>query len=372
MYYLNQYIITYLATVGGINNSQTTGIKLQSVAGVLTDKPGILILDYADPLDETKCEWVSYESIDVSQELVGAVRGVEKGSAKTHAENSVIAFPVSETHNNQFADIFHPTATTTIAENLLLKETAAAPTTPSAGYKKVYFDTDDKLYTVDDAGAAKQILQTGDITSYPTDGWTDVSDTWVYASASTFTIAGVDRTAIYTKGTRLRFKQGGGYKYAVVVSSSFSTNTTVTIAVNTDYTIANAAITDNDYSYQANPAGYPHFFAFTPTWAGFSANPAGAATRYSIIGNVINYQLFAGTGTSNSTSFTITLPVAIASYYVGQFITGVALGVNAGTNVNTFITGGSTTRLDLYTSAALAGWTNSGNKGVWLNASFEF
>lgn len=157
MYYENQYIITYLATVGGIDASQTTGIKLQSVAGVLTDRPGILIVDYADPLDETRCEWVSYTSIDVNQELVGAVRGVEKGSAKTHAQNAVIAFPHSKSNNNQFADIFHPAATTSTAENILLKETASAPTTPSAGYKKLYFDTDDKIYAVDDAGVAKAI-----------------------------------------------------------------------------------------------------------------------------------------------------------------------------------------------------------------------
>ena len=31
-----------------------------------------------------------------------------------------------------------------------------------------------------------------------TDIWVAVSDTWTYASASTFTIASVDRTSIYT------------------------------------------------------------------------------------------------------------------------------------------------------------------------------
>lgn len=370
MYYENQYIITYLATVGGIDDTQTTGIKLQSVAGVLTDRPGILIVDYADPLDEARCEWISYTSIDVNQELVGATRGVEKGSAKIHSQNAVIAFPHSKSNNNQFADIFHPAATTTIAENLLLKETAAAPTTPSAGYKKIYFDTDDKLYTVDDAGAAKQVLQTGDVTPFPTDGWTDVSDTWVYASASTFTIAGVDRTAIYTKGTRLRFKQGGGYKYAVVLSSSFSTNTTVTIAVNTDYTIANAAITDNDYSYAAGPAGYPGWFAFTPTWAGFSANPGGTC-KYNIVGNLVTYSLYGGVGTSNSTSFTVTLPVPIASYYVGAFCVGSQIGVDNGASVIAYATCGSTTRLDFYKTLALGGWTGSGNKGIQLIIPFE-
>lgn len=100
----------------------------------------------------------------------------------------------------------------------------------------------------------------------PLDGWIPVTDTWTYASASTFTISGVDRTAIYTKGTRLKFTQTT-VKYAVVVASSFSTNTTVTIAVNTNYTIANASITLPYYSHQNGPAGYPVFFNWTPTYS---------------------------------------------------------------------------------------------------------
>lgn len=318
MYYENQYIITYLATVGGIDDTQTTGIKLQSVAGVLTDRPGILILDYADPLDEARCEWVSYTSIDVNQELVGATRGFEKGSAKIHSQNAVIAFPHSKSNNNQFADIFHPEALTSIAENLLLKETAAAPTTPSAGYKKIYFDTDDKAYTVDDAGVAKQILQTGDV-SISTDGWTLDTDTWVYASASTFTIAGVDKTAIFTPGTRIKFTQTT-VKYGIVVSSSFSTNTTVTIAVNNDYTIANAAITLPYYSYQANPQGYPGWFTFTPseTWS----NPPTSRTtyaRYSVVGRQLT-MLFGTQGTANgsnsSANIQITAPINVANFTI--------------------------------------------------------
>lgn len=94
------------------------------------------------------------------------------------------------------------------------------------------------------------------------DGWVDSAYTWTYASANTFTISGVNATSIFTKGTRLKFTQTT-VKYAVVIASSFSTNTTVTIAVNTDYTIANAAITAPAYSYAANPQGYPDWFNYT-------------------------------------------------------------------------------------------------------------
>jgi hypothetical protein len=146
----------------------------------------------------------------------------------------------------------------------------------------------------------------------------------------------------------------------VVVASSFSTNTTVTIAVNTDYTIANAAISANYYSYQANPQGYPHWFVYTPTYTGFSANP-GQTCKYSITGNDLTLSLVTGTnGTSNATTFTITLPVA--SVTAGE---SYGVGTNAGGTVSAVgsLTYGGGTVLTMYV-APLTAWTNSGGKGA--------
>ena len=67
-YYLNQFISTTLATVGGIDDSQTTGIILTSVTGVETTKPGLVCLSYSDPIDTSKAEWVSYTSISVTND----------------------------------------------------------------------------------------------------------------------------------------------------------------------------------------------------------------------------------------------------------------------------------------------------------------
>jgi len=146
-----------------------------------------------------------------------------------------------------------------------------------------------------------------------TSDWTLSADTWTYASASTFTIAGVDRTTTYTKGTRLTFTNST-VKYAVVVGSSFSTNTTVTIAVNSDYVIENAAITSPYYSHALTPTGYPPYFSITPSTSnvtGFSAID-GYVYRYSMVGAAIHVFFQIG-GTSNSASFTITLPAAVAA-----------------------------------------------------------
>jgi len=151
-----------------------------------------------------------------------------------------------------------------------------------------------------------------------TDGWVTVSDTWTYASASTFTIASVDRTSIYTPGTKLKFTQTSA-KYAVVVSSSFSTNTTVTIAVNTDYVLANAAITAPYYSYQQSPVGFPNFFTYVPTHTGFSAAPTGTF-KYSLTKGLCWIMHGGDTpGASSTTAFTVTGPVVASgvSYGIG-------------------------------------------------------
>lgn len=149
-------------------------------------------------------------------------------------------------------------------------------------------------------------------TTGSTDGWTAESHTWTYASASTFTISGVDLTSVFTKGTKLKFTQTTA-KYAVVASSSFSTDTTVTIVVNTDYTIANAAISSPYYSYQSNPQGYPGWFTYSPTRTGWTS-PTGSI-QYCIEGgicSILSTEDFGGT--SNGTSWkTITLPITPAT-----------------------------------------------------------
>ncbi len=253
-YFLNQYFTTTLNVGGGINASQTTGIIIQSVSGLDITKPGIACITYADPINTSTAEWVPYTSINGSNELQGVTRAAEGFGAKTHANGATVAFPLSESHVNNLATalsiggVATNLVTSTLDEDDMTSNSATALATQQS--IKAYVDSG--TITMTNKTLTSPVLQ-GDVS-----GWTASTDTWVYASASTFTIAGVDRTAIYTKGTRLKFTQTTA-KYAVVVSSAFSTNTTVTIAVNNNYTIANAAISANYYSYQASPQGYPVF-----------------------------------------------------------------------------------------------------------------
>lgn len=89
---------------GGITNSQTTGIIIAGVSGLDITKPGIALINYADPLNTTIAEWVEYSSINGSNELQGVVRGSEGFSAKAHNSGVSVAFPFSESHINRMAD----------------------------------------------------------------------------------------------------------------------------------------------------------------------------------------------------------------------------------------------------------------------------
>lgn len=287
-YFLNQYFTTTLNVGGGIDDSQTTGIIITSVSGLDITKPGIALINYADPLNTAIAEWVTYTSINGSNELQGVTRGAEGFSAKTHSNSVSVAFPLSESHVNNLATslsiggISTNLVTTTLDEDAMGSDSATALATQQS--IKAYVDAN--------AGSAT--------------GWTDASAyTWVYASASTFTIAGVDLTGTFTKGTRLKWTQTT-VKYGVVIDSSFSTDTTVTIATNTDYTIANAAISANYYSYQINPQGYPGWFnVVAPTYSGIDDGAGGQPTitenRMRVDGNMCKAHL-RGVGTKAGSS----------------------------------------------------------------------
>lgn len=142
------------------------------------------------------------------------------------------------------------------------------------------------------------------------DGWVnDTAATWTRTANQTFTVSG-DRTAIFSKNTKLKWTQTT-VKYGVVASSSHSAGTTtVTIATNTDHVLTAAAISENYYSYAISPAGYPVWFNFSPTYAGFSSDPSSGICRFAIVGNICIYKHTRNDGTSNATNFTISLPIA--------------------------------------------------------------
>ncbi len=61
----------------------------------------------------------------------------------------------------------------------------------------------------------------------------------VYASGTSFTIAGVDVTATYVAGRRVKVVDAATTLYATIASSSFSTNTTVNLTIDAGATLTN-------------------------------------------------------------------------------------------------------------------------------------
>jgi len=313
-------------------------ITFDDVDGV-DNKPGILVINRVDSngaATPSSREYISYTGTSGNTVLIETRNVDGSGAARTHAVGSVVEFVIDRTWGQRVIDqaqVEHNADGThkvdiTAEHNANGTHKSATVTTLKATQAEVATGTEDaKIVTP---------LANANVSSSALTGWIPSGDTWVYASASTFTIAGVDRTAIYTKGTRLKFTQTTA-KYAVVVASSFSTDTTVTIAVNTDYTIANAAITAPYYSYVANPQGYPVFFNWTPTFSASGSMTIGSTTIEHALFNITNGLLvgsikyYGTTGGSASTFMYFTRPVAPSSSLTINTTVGVAsVDLNAG------------------------------------------
>lgn len=93
------------------------------------------------------------------------------------------------------------------------------------------------------------------------DGWISANVSWTRESDNSFSEP-IDATLKYQKGDKLRYKQGGAYKYQYVISvGAYSGGKTIiTTTGGTDYKFdSGTAITDNYYSHQDNPIGFPAY-----------------------------------------------------------------------------------------------------------------
>lgn len=132
---------------------------------------------------------------------------------------------------------------------------------------------------------------TGALTIKSYDGWITGAGTWTYASGTgtnvgTFTIAG-DYTGVYNVGDRAKFTQTT-VKYAIITKVAYSApNTTVTIYMGTDYTIANAAITSPAYSHDRSPVGFPMDPAKWTVTATSSTDRTTTSTTYASLTDAI-------------------------------------------------------------------------------------
>jgi hypothetical protein len=215
-------------------------------------------------------------------------------------------------------------------------------------------------------GQALQDALLGQTGIYPyqaLNGWNPANALWSYASASTFTLPG-DWTGTYVKGTRIKWTQTT-VKYGVVSGSTYSApNTTVTILVNADYTIANAAISANYYSY-TDAVGFPKWFTYAPTPTGYSAVPTATVYQWAATATEITVNVREGTnGTSNAITMTIPLPATARTLTNGVWI-GFGTAIDNGAQLTTpsqLLVLSAGTAIVVAPSVAVTAWTATGGK----------
>lgn len=211
------------------------------------------------------------------------------------------------------------------------------------------------------------------------DGWLSDSNTWTGLGTSSLTI-NADMTSKIGPGDKLKIGQSGT-KYFYVVSAAYTAAvTTVTIAINADYALSAGAITTPYYSHDASPTGFPDWFNFTTTYGGFSANPTPATIRYKIVGRHVFVRVYpTALGTSNATTFTITVPVTSANQTDGA--SGYSPWGGAGrcadnstvkTSPCSWEVPPNGTTVEFYDDAAQSAWTSSGSKGFFVTLYYEF
>lgn len=164
--------------------------------------------------------------------------------------------------------------------------------------------------TVTGSGAVTGASYTQGSTRLDT-GWFPGSSTWVYVSATTFTVSATE-AAFMSVGTKIWLTQTTSkYFYVTGVSGA-----TITVNGGTDYTVANAAITAPYFSNAATPFGFPHWFAYTPTWTNLTVGSATQSFRFKITGKQVHvYGYIALSSSTVGTSPMFTTPTNLSSSY---------------------------------------------------------
>lgn len=137
---------------------------------------------------------------------------------------------------------------------------------------------DDMIVIVDDPMGAPETKKIS-LLNIIGNGWIPASESWTVASLSSFTTPG-DHTRKYTKATKLWVKNSAE-KFCVVIGSSYNAslnNTLVTVTGN--QLSVGVPVTENYYSYAANPSGFPLYFAYTPDPLGLTSPVINARSGY--------------------------------------------------------------------------------------------
>ena len=164
-----------------------------------------------------------------------------------------------------------------------------------------------------------------------------------------------------------------GANIASVVNGNIEADNLAANAVTTAK-IADASVTNAKFNTAAGELGGA-WDTWTPTITGFSANPTNSVYRYTQVGKTVTALIRQGAnGTSNSTTFTVTLPVA-ASAATNTIAVLFGAGVNNSAGLASpcmvVINASAPTIATMYTDAANTGWAASGGKRITVTLVYE-
>jgi hypothetical protein len=164
-------------------------------------------------------------------------------------------------------------------------------------------------------------------------GWMACNETWIYTSATTFTVSGNVSTK-YQKGDKIIWTQNGSTLYSNIISVSYSAGTGLTtiikhvgyISTSGDCDLLNTAIyiiTNNAYSKWSTPQGFPDWFSWTPAFSCSGSMTISSISTHHALFKIEGSMLFISCsitctlgGTANNTIYAIS-PVIIDSSMSG-------------------------------------------------------
>jgi len=209
---------------------------------------------------------------------------------------------------------------------------------------------DHKTY-INDVLTVEQDAINTTIETRTSSGW--IATTGAYASATTITVAS-GAAAKYRKGDKIKLTQTT-VKYFSIIGVA---DTVLTVTGGSDYSVADAAITDMYYSHEATPIGFPTYFNYTPTVTASSGTltTTSASAKFTVVNGfcmITGSTTITNKGTASGTLNT-SLPVANAAASVGSgrenAATGVMVQILAETNLAKYYKyDGSTVIVDGYT-----------------------
>lgn len=237
-------------------------------------------------------------------------RNQESTSIAAHSQNADVEVRITAGTLEEYDAVLKAASQSSEADNVVLKEQASAPTTPSAGYGKIYRKTDGVVYKLGSDGIEVSM----EATMLP-DGWTPAGETLAYATAATITVAS-GAASKYKKGDKLKFTQHGSVKYFYIINVADTVLTVVgsTSAIVVEDT-ATYPITLPYYSHASTPVGFPAYFTWTPVLTGGASDLSGYDTAvYTIQGTELSFIFNAANRnvTGSAGLINVTLPVTPA------------------------------------------------------------